>query len=959
MDKLDDEISKYEDLLEQIRRAKLEGNDAQNDSNAQLAEKEEKIARPSSPLSKRNINRFIARSFAEKEQTSLYQKIIKENREKSKRASTEGLLRPLSYDTFLAVSRPSDPLYQRYEDLPFYRQNLKKFKRGFKHLLMQYLAHKKQLIKAKERDLIEQYLSLENEWLSKVTRQEALMRKKQVTMEMKAASRSTSTRPKDLYQAGTNDFVFPYINLKPQTEDDFRYLKTLILPAPMIIDANLREHVKYIDRNRVLDESIHTIRLRNAQNAWSDEEKQVFIQKFLDYPKEFGQIASFLPNKSPQDCVLYYYLNKKSLKLKSLMRQALAAKNRRKRKSAGNGGESRGAPSPTFTNDESVNEVTVAAARATSVDDTARKVQQAGASKGAIPDEKKNWTVEDLAKAREAFLIYGKDFIQVAMTVGNRTVLQCRLLYKEYLLRDGVDLTDPEEPVATEDEDSKSKNVPKASKNSTQSKTEDELTDKEGSKKGKRIKKKVTEEEEQVTASLSPVPNESAEDLLMQSKKDKEKRRTVSYWSAKEKSDFLELFKQYGRNWKKVSEFITTKSEIQIRNYYQNNKSALGLVGDKRPAAHQDHSNSSAKNAGIKFMLNSDESLNNYDGKPNGHPENRPIVIYPNVALPQNIYPYPYHATNMQPQFPASNSPVQPFAVFAPIYSNNNTAARPSFPFAFIQPLPQPPQSTDGSKPQAAPAQSTTTAVSTTQSTSNLPAIKPFFTVPSPGFPLTFPGNASRPYPIPIQPQPPQQPSGLDTLAKFALSRMTQSEQEVKVEPKMASSQNEMLPLTGSLNEDQQAKAPKPEPISEAVSEGKKEVELPTSPPPGVVHESDTTTNVPEELHSAIKIKMDVEPPPAEEKGPSGPVQSSEMEVDPVEDGQSAGDLKATVDSNALRVSQGSRSPSPHRASKSKKGKPTPSSVAKKEKDSRRRSLDKLPAMALRKENAKMDEKKK
>lgn len=39
------------------------------------------------------------------------------------------------------------------------------------------------------------------------------------------------------------------------------------------------------------------------RNVWTQAERELFREKYLQHPKNFGQIASFLPRKSVRDCV--------------------------------------------------------------------------------------------------------------------------------------------------------------------------------------------------------------------------------------------------------------------------------------------------------------------------------------------------------------------------------------------------------------------------------------------------------------------------------------------------------------------------------------------------------------------------------------------------------------------------------------------------------------------------------
>jgi len=64
----------------------------------------------------------------------------------------------------------------------------------------------------------------------------------------------------------------------------------------------------------------HAAEYRSA-NPWSDVERLIFIDKFLQYPKHFPKIASFLANKSTRDVICYYYNSKKRCNYKNLLRE--------------------------------------------------------------------------------------------------------------------------------------------------------------------------------------------------------------------------------------------------------------------------------------------------------------------------------------------------------------------------------------------------------------------------------------------------------------------------------------------------------------------------------------------------------------------------------------------------------------------------------------------------------------
>jgi len=56
-------------------------------------------------------------------------------------------------------------------------------------------------------------------------------------------------------------------------------------------------------------------------NPWSDMEKCIFLDKFLQYPKNFRKIASFLRRKSTHDAIEFYYDSKQCINYKALLKE--------------------------------------------------------------------------------------------------------------------------------------------------------------------------------------------------------------------------------------------------------------------------------------------------------------------------------------------------------------------------------------------------------------------------------------------------------------------------------------------------------------------------------------------------------------------------------------------------------------------------------------------------------------
>uniref|UniRef100_A0A8C5K845 Nuclear receptor corepressor 1 n=1 Tax=Jaculus jaculus TaxID=51337 RepID=A0A8C5K845_JACJA len=89
---------------------------------------------------------------------------------------------------------------------------------------------------------------------------------------------------------------------------------------PMMFDAEQRR-VKFINMNGLMEDPMKVYKDRQFMNVWTDHEKEIFKDKFIQHPKNFGLIASYLERKSVPDCVLYYYLTKKNENYKALVRR--------------------------------------------------------------------------------------------------------------------------------------------------------------------------------------------------------------------------------------------------------------------------------------------------------------------------------------------------------------------------------------------------------------------------------------------------------------------------------------------------------------------------------------------------------------------------------------------------------------------------------------------------------------
>ncbi|XP_078682123.1 uncharacterized protein LOC144916696 isoform X2 [Branchiostoma floridae x Branchiostoma belcheri] len=111
-----------------------------------------------------------------------------------------------------------------------------------------------------------------------------------------------------------------------EQENNERQMRQLAVVPPMMFDEDQRR-IKFINKNGLIKDPMKEYKERQLINTWTEEEKQIFKEKFIQHPKNFALIASYLDRKSVSDCVLYYYQSKKNENYKQLMRkQALKRK---------------------------------------------------------------------------------------------------------------------------------------------------------------------------------------------------------------------------------------------------------------------------------------------------------------------------------------------------------------------------------------------------------------------------------------------------------------------------------------------------------------------------------------------------------------------------------------------------------------------------------------------------------
>lgn len=109
-------------------------------------------------------------------------------------------------------------------------------------------------------------------------------------------------------------------NLQEQAMEDKKMRSYAVIP-PILFDQR-EQKIKYDNNNGFIEDMEAVYKSRQFLNVWTTSEKDLFKEKYLQHPKNFGVIASYLDRKSVSDCVQYYYLSKKTENYKQLFRKA-------------------------------------------------------------------------------------------------------------------------------------------------------------------------------------------------------------------------------------------------------------------------------------------------------------------------------------------------------------------------------------------------------------------------------------------------------------------------------------------------------------------------------------------------------------------------------------------------------------------------------------------------------------
>uniref|UniRef100_A0A8C5M6G5 Nuclear receptor corepressor 2 n=1 Tax=Leptobrachium leishanense TaxID=445787 RepID=A0A8C5M6G5_9ANUR len=449
MDRVDREITMVEQQITKLKKKQQ-----------QLEEEAAKPLEPEKPISPPPI---------ESKHRSLVQIIYDENRKKAEAAHR--ILEGLGPHVEL-------PLYNQPSDTKQYHENIK-INQTMRKKLILYFKRRNHARKQWEQKLCQRYDQLMEAWEKKVERIENNPRRRakeskvreyyekqfpeirkqrelQERMQSRVGQRGSSL---SLSAARSEHEVSEIIDGLSEQENLERQMRQLAVIPPMLFDAE-QQRIKFINMNGLMDDPMKVYKDRQVMNMWSDQEKETFREKFIQQPKNFVYVASFLERKTVADCVLFYYLTKKNENYKSLLRRSYRRRGKNQQQMPRCNQEEKDEKEKEADKEEykqdlendkeelakEKNDETSAEENDDKETITAKGRKTAnsqGRRKGRITRSMANEASEESAVPQQntdlGLFEYGRNWSAIARMVGSKTVSQCKNFYFNYKKRQNLD----------------------------------------------------------------------------------------------------------------------------------------------------------------------------------------------------------------------------------------------------------------------------------------------------------------------------------------------------------------------------------------------------------------------------------------------------------------------------------------------------------------------------------------
>jgi hypothetical protein len=180
-----------------------------------------------------------------------------------------------------------------------------------------YMAERQVNLNEKTRSLREEYLERHKEWIAHCARLDDASRsyEPEETAVTATTSRATRRSLMGLGDAVRSDLemelIIASLGNEELTDPNHLALRNLATIPDMLSTVGGQTEYTYDDSNTLVLDPHTFYAPQTGFLDWTEEEKNIFVREFAAAPKQFGIIAEALEDKTPAQCVVFYYLHKK------------------------------------------------------------------------------------------------------------------------------------------------------------------------------------------------------------------------------------------------------------------------------------------------------------------------------------------------------------------------------------------------------------------------------------------------------------------------------------------------------------------------------------------------------------------------------------------------------------------------------------------------------------------------
>jgi hypothetical protein len=188
--------------------------------------------------------------------------------------------------------------------------------------------------------------------------------------------------------------------------------------AADVVQQLPNERLVYLNTTRRVVDPVEAERRRAVVSEWSFSEQKTFLRRYVQFPKDFGKVATFLPGRSVGDVIEFYYKHKLSFDLEKLLR---VHKNKERRRLAAS---RTGAPSPSPS--------TPTRAEGGEGGEGDRSLNRSRGSEAdlrALAALEAKWETAEQQLFGAALHVHGKDWSKIADYIGTKSPDECKKFY--------------------------------------------------------------------------------------------------------------------------------------------------------------------------------------------------------------------------------------------------------------------------------------------------------------------------------------------------------------------------------------------------------------------------------------------------------------------------------------------------------------------------------------------------